>query len=122
MKIVNYNEACNLVKEIKYGKRKTVLCIVVANENCPFCFELKSNLYPKVKEKYGDDIEFVQFIQPDLLIENDNFIFPIEKSPVSFFYVRKHDQFPIVKAGVGPINSIMFDVLEMITLNKKLND
>ena len=104
MKIVTYNEACDLVKEIKNGKRKTVLCIVVASKNCPFCFELKSNIYPKVKEKYEDDIEFVQFIQPDLLIEDDNFIFPI------------------IKVGPAPLEGVLQDVGEMIKFNRKYND
>tara|TARA_Y100000296_G_C5125132_1_gene232486 strand:+ start:415 stop:783 length:369 start_codon:yes stop_codon:yes gene_type:complete len=121
MRTVTYDEACELVREVKHGERKSVLCIIVAHKDCPFCVELKDNIYPNVKEKYGDDIEFVEFIHHKLLLEDDNFIFPIERSPVSFFYIRKHEHFPTSKVGVGPIDSVMMDVLEMITLNKKLN-
>ena len=121
MKTVTYDEACQLVKEIKLGEKQSVLCVVVAHKDCPFCVELKINIYPSVKEKYGDDIEFVEFIHPKSLVEDDNLIFPVEKSPVSFFYIRNHEQFPIPKLGIGPIDSIMMDVLEMITLRKKLN-
>jgi hypothetical protein len=122
MKKVAYDEACNLVNEVRRGGKENILCIVVADNNCPFCFQLTNTIYPEVKNKFGDEIEFVEFIQTkDVILEHDNFIFPVERSPVSYFYVKNHVSFPILKFGVAPIEAVMLDIEQMVKENRKNN-
>ena len=51
MKKVTYDEACNLVNEVRRGGKENILCIVVADNNCPFCFQL-TNTDPLMASRY----------------------------------------------------------------------
>ncbi len=73
-----------------------------------------------VKEKFGDDIDFVIF--KPLLENNDNFIFPITKAPTTYFYIRGYRSFPIFRDGFAPLENVMKDVERIIKTNKELND
>jgi|TARA_Y100000310_G_C20672065_1_gene810829 hypothetical protein len=116
LRTITYEGASKLVKKVKDGLMKEVLCIIAVDEGCPVCFQMTNKILPQVKEMFNGDIDFVE-----LNVDNEDLIFPPVNTPVCFFYIRGNKTFPIVKTGLAPIESVIQDVEEIVTFNRKNN-
>ncbi len=116
MKTITYKKASSLVKKVKDGLIKNILCIVVVDKECPVCFDMTDDILPRVEEKFNSDIDFVE-----LNLDSEDLIFPPVKVPVCFFYVRSLKKFPIIRTGPAPLEAVIQDVEEMIKFNRENN-
>lgn len=116
MRTIIYKEALDLVKKVKAGLTKKILCIIIADNQCPACVGMIDDILPQVEEKYNGEIDLVE-----LNWNSEDLIFPPEKIPICFFYVRGQDIFPIIKVGPAPLEGVLQDVGEMIKFNRKYN-
>ena len=116
---ITYDEACSLVKDVKNGKSRKVFCMMIVTEDCQFCEDMMDNVMGKVEEEFIDDVEFMKMdIDKE---ESDNCIFPVTETPTFLFYVKGGKPFPTLRKGTAPVEDVIKDVNNIISVNKDLN-
>jgi thiol-disulfide isomerase/thioredoxin len=116
---ITYDEACSLVKDVKNGKSRKVFCMMIVTENCQFCEDMMDNVMGKVEEEFIDDVEFMKMdIDKE---ESDNCIFPVIETPTFLFYVKGGKPFPALRKGTAPVEDVIKDINNIISVNKDLN-
>ena len=97
---ITYDEACSLVKDVKNGKSHKVFCMMIVTENCQFCEDMMDNVMGKVEEEFIDDVEFMKM--------------DIDKE-------EGGKPFPTLRKGTAPVEDVIKDVNNIISVNKDLN-
>ena len=119
MKSIIYDEAIDIVKDVKNGKTHKVFCIVIVEDGCKFCEDMMKNVMVEVEETFKENVDFAKL---DISNEkSDNMIFPVFETPTFLFYVHGGTPFPAYRKGIASLENVKKDFAKIISVNEGLN-
>jgi len=105
MKNINYENCVDIVKNIN----NKIVAIIIISKDCTSCSNYINNSLKHIVEKYSDIFEVY-------LIENKDIptskIFPSVYTPISYFFIKNCDVFPIIRPGVANLNQLENELLK----------
>ena len=105
MREINYQESVDIINSIN----NKIIAIIITKEGCPACSLFIDNAVLNIEKKYSDIFEAYK-------IEHDNIptakIFPVLQTPITYFFIKGSDVFPIIRPGVANLDQLENEILK----------